>query len=89
METDYEHMCKELLFRALKAMVESIESTTKEKTYKDPDGIERQYHGYSDFTGQDVYYVHKALMTSQADQDAAKDAIADGIAKGIIGAMNL
>ena len=89
MESAYERMSKDLLFRALRAMVENIESANKPTEYVDCNGVKCKTTRLIDFTGKDLYYVHKALIAMPLDQDKTGEAVAKGIADGIIKSMNL
>ena len=89
MEPDYESQSKDLLFRALRAMVENIEYANRPVEYEDCNGAKCKTTRFCDFTGKDLYYVHKALIATPLDQDKTGEAVAKGIADGIIKSMNL
>ena len=89
MEPDYESQSKELLLRALRAMVENIEYVNKPAEYEDCNGVKCKTSRYCDFTGKDLYYVHKALTATHINQDKAGEMVAKGIADGIVKSMNL
>lgn len=89
MEPDYVSQSKELLFRALSAMVENVEYASRPTEYVDCNGDKCKTTRYCDFTGKDLYYVHKALIATPLDQDKTGEAVAKGIADGIIKSMSL
>lgn len=74
MGRDYEAEGKELLFRALEAMVKNIETCGGELL--------------CNFRGEDLVDVYKALVSdSAAAKESAERAVKDGISEGLLKAI--
>ena len=67
MERDYKHEARELLLRALEAMVKNIERGTR-------------HLAISDFDGEDIVRVYSAII---ADQEEFLDAYTEKIGKAV------
>ena len=85
MEPDYKHEGKQLLFRALTAMVENVEMSTAKLNNVDRDGETHHYNYYVNFDGEDIVNVYRALVSNDEDnKKAAADAISSGISDALL-----
>lgn len=65
MEPDYKNEGKQLLLRALTAMVENAEMSTAKLNNTDHDGEIHHYNYYVDFDGDDIVKVYMALVSDE------------------------
>lgn len=84
MEHDYKHEGKQLLLRALTAMVENVEMSTAKLNNVDRDGVTHHYNYYVNFDGEDIVNVYRALVSDDEDKRAAADAISSGISDALL-----
>lgn len=85
MEPDYKHEGKQLLLRALVAMVENVEMSTAKLNNVDRDGETHHYNYYVNFDGEDIVNVYRALVSNDEDnKKAAADAISSGISDALL-----
>lgn len=84
MEPDYKHEGKQLLLRALTAMVENVEMSTAKLNNVDRDGETHHYNYYVDFDGEDIVNVYMALVSDDEDN---KKVTANAISSGISDAL--
>lgn len=85
MEPDYKHEGKQLLLRALIAMVENVEMSTAKLNNVDRDGETHHYNYYVNFDGEDIVNVYRALVSNDEDnKKAAADAISSGISDALL-----
>lgn len=85
MEPDYKHEGKQLLLRALTAMVENVEMSTAKLNNVDRDGKTHHYNYHVYFDGDDIANVYRALVYDAEDnKKAAADAISSGISDALL-----
>lgn len=89
MEPDYKHEGKQLLLRALTAMVENVEMSTAKLNNVDRDGENHHYNYYVDFDGEDIVNVYRALVSDDEDNkkvtaNAISSDISDALLKSIM-----
>lgn len=85
MEPDYKHEGKQLLLRALTAMVENVEMSTAKLNNVDRDGETHHYNYYVDFDGEDIVNVYRALVSDDEDsKKVAANAISSGISDALL-----
>ena len=77
MERDYKHEARELLLRALEAMVKNIEQCNEVQVSSDRG---TRHLAISDFDGEDIVRVYSAII---ADQDEFIDAYTEKIGKAV------
>lgn len=85
MEPDYKHEGKQLLLRALTAMVENVEMSTAKLNNVDQDGETHHYNYHVYFDGEDIVNVYRTLVSNDEDnKKAAADAISSGISDALL-----